>query len=136
MKGLTLNALGKKEEAHDHVRRGLREDLRRCTVFFLFVSLFTQVFVGSGGGVGEVLVAACLFLALGGGGGYNLHSTAFCTALGTVGLAFRCGNPRMPTWGTRRNRKEETLAGRRNESADKQAVTYCAPAARVNRPPP
>ena len=30
MKGLTLNALGKKEEAHDHVRRGLREDLRRC----------------------------------------------------------------------------------------------------------
>eukprot|EP00752_Nemacystus_decipiens_P006712 g6035.t1 len=28
MKGLTLNALGKKEEAHDHVRRGLREDLR------------------------------------------------------------------------------------------------------------
>lgn len=30
MKGLTLNALGKKEEAHDHVRRGLRQDLRRC----------------------------------------------------------------------------------------------------------
>ncbi|CBN77876.1 acetyltransferase 1-like [Ectocarpus siliculosus] len=28
MKGLTLNALGKKEEAHDHVRRGLRADLR------------------------------------------------------------------------------------------------------------
>lgn len=31
MKGLTLNQMGKKEEAHDHVRRGLREDLRRCT---------------------------------------------------------------------------------------------------------
>lgn len=29
MKGLTLNAMGKKEEAHDHVRRGLRQDLRR-----------------------------------------------------------------------------------------------------------
>eukprot|EP00903_Cladosiphon_okamuranus_P008678 g8317.t1 len=28
MKGLTLNAMGKKEEAHDHVRRGLRQDLR------------------------------------------------------------------------------------------------------------
>ncbi|KAG5673749.1 hypothetical protein PVAND_003769 [Polypedilum vanderplanki] len=28
MKGLTLNCLGRKEEAYDHVRRGLRNDLR------------------------------------------------------------------------------------------------------------
>lgn len=28
MKGLTLNCLGKKEEAYDLVRRGLRNDLR------------------------------------------------------------------------------------------------------------
>lgn len=28
MKGLTLNCLGKKEEAYDHVRRGLRNDLK------------------------------------------------------------------------------------------------------------
>lgn len=27
MKGLTLNCLGRKEEAYDHVRRGLRNDL-------------------------------------------------------------------------------------------------------------
>lgn len=29
MKGLTLNSMDRKEEAHDHVRRGLRADLRR-----------------------------------------------------------------------------------------------------------
>lgn len=28
MKGLTLNCLGRKEEAYEHVRRGLRNDLR------------------------------------------------------------------------------------------------------------
>lgn len=28
MKGLTLNCLGRKEEAYDHVRRGLRNDLQ------------------------------------------------------------------------------------------------------------
>lgn len=28
MKGLTLNCLGRKDEAYDHVRRGLRNDLR------------------------------------------------------------------------------------------------------------
>lgn len=28
MKGLTLNCLGKKEEAYEHVRRGLRNDLK------------------------------------------------------------------------------------------------------------
>ena len=28
MKGLTLNNLGRKEEAYDYVRRGLRADLR------------------------------------------------------------------------------------------------------------
>ena len=28
MKGLTLNCLGRKEEAYDYVRRGLRNDLR------------------------------------------------------------------------------------------------------------
>lgn len=28
MKGLTLNCLGRKEEAYDHVRRGLRNDLK------------------------------------------------------------------------------------------------------------
>lgn len=28
MKGLTLNCLGRKEEALDHVKRGLRNDLR------------------------------------------------------------------------------------------------------------
>ena len=27
MKGLTLNCLGRKEEAYDHVRKGLRNDL-------------------------------------------------------------------------------------------------------------
>jgi peptide alpha-N-acetyltransferase len=28
MKGLTLNCLGRKEEAYDHVRKGLRNDLK------------------------------------------------------------------------------------------------------------
>lgn len=28
MKGLTLNCLGRKEEAYEHVRRGLRNDLK------------------------------------------------------------------------------------------------------------
>uniref|UniRef100_A0A182XLW8 Uncharacterized protein n=1 Tax=Anopheles quadriannulatus TaxID=34691 RepID=A0A182XLW8_ANOQN len=28
MKGLTLNCLGRKDEAYDHVRRGLRNDLK------------------------------------------------------------------------------------------------------------
>lgn len=28
MKGLTLNCMGRKEEAYDHVRRGLRNDLQ------------------------------------------------------------------------------------------------------------
>ena len=28
MKGLTLNCLGRKEEAYDYVRRGLRNDLK------------------------------------------------------------------------------------------------------------
>ena len=37
MKGLTLNYLGKKEEAYDYVRRGLRNDLRShvCILFLL-----------------------------------------------------------------------------------------------------
>lgn len=49
MKGLTLNALGKKEEAHDHVRRGLRADLRRCVIYALSAR--------------GAVVAACLALA-------------------------------------------------------------------------
>ena len=37
MKGLTLNYLGKKEEAYDYVRRGLRNDLRShvCILFLV-----------------------------------------------------------------------------------------------------
>ncbi|KAJ8298173.1 hypothetical protein KUTeg_024704 [Tegillarca granosa] len=35
MKGLTLNCLGRKEEAYDHVRRGLRNDLKSWHVYGL-----------------------------------------------------------------------------------------------------
>lgn len=38
MKGLTLNCLGKKEEAYDHVRRGLRNDLK-SHVCILFIKI-------------------------------------------------------------------------------------------------
>jgi len=31
MKGLTLNCLGRKDEAYENVRRGLRNDLRYAT---------------------------------------------------------------------------------------------------------
>lgn len=39
MKGLTLNCLGKKEEAYEFVRKGLRNDVKShvcilCMVFF------------------------------------------------------------------------------------------------------
>jgi len=36
MKGLTLNCLGRKEEAYDHVRRGLRNDLRSHVCWHVF----------------------------------------------------------------------------------------------------
>ena len=36
MKGLTLNCLGRKEEAYDFVRRGLRNDLRSHVCWHVF----------------------------------------------------------------------------------------------------
>lgn len=36
MKGLTLNCLGKKEEAYDLVRRGLRNDLRSHVCILIY----------------------------------------------------------------------------------------------------
>jgi tetratricopeptide (TPR) repeat protein len=36
MKGLTLNCLGRKEEAYDYVRRGLRNDLRSHVCWHVF----------------------------------------------------------------------------------------------------
>jgi len=41
MKGLTLNCLGKKEEAYELVRRGLRNDLKShvCILFKVGLSL-------------------------------------------------------------------------------------------------
>lgn len=36
MKGLTLNCLGKKEEAYDLVRRGLRNDLKSHVCILTF----------------------------------------------------------------------------------------------------
>lgn len=39
MKGLTLNCLGKKEEAYELVRRGLRNDLKShvCILFDIYI---------------------------------------------------------------------------------------------------
>lgn len=42
MKGLTLNCLGKKEEAYDLVRRGLRNDLK-SHVCILALGYFTNM---------------------------------------------------------------------------------------------
>ena len=36
MKGLTLNCMGRKEEAYDHVRRGLRNDLQSHVCWHVF----------------------------------------------------------------------------------------------------
>jgi peptide alpha-N-acetyltransferase len=36
MKGLTLNNLGRKEEAYDYVRRGLRADLKSHVCWHVF----------------------------------------------------------------------------------------------------
>ena len=36
MKGLTLNCLGRKEEAYDYVRRGLRNDLQSHVCWHVF----------------------------------------------------------------------------------------------------
>lgn len=45
MKGLTLNCLGKKEEAYEYVRRGLRNDLKShvCILFEINVKLHERV---------------------------------------------------------------------------------------------
>ena len=40
LRGLTLNALDRKEEAYDHVRRGLRADLRNHTCWHVFGLLY------------------------------------------------------------------------------------------------
>ena len=47
MKGLTLNCLGRKEEAYDLVRKGLRNDLRSHVCILLFGNelLFNSAFV-------------------------------------------------------------------------------------------
>ena len=41
MKGLTLNCLGKKEEAYELVRRGLRNDLKShvCILFEIYLTV-------------------------------------------------------------------------------------------------
>lgn len=41
MKGLTLNCLGKKEEAYELVRRGLRNDLKShvCILFEIYIKI-------------------------------------------------------------------------------------------------
>lgn len=43
MKGLTLNCLGKKEEAYDLVRRGLRNDLKSHVCILIHVTWWTQM---------------------------------------------------------------------------------------------
>lgn len=46
MKGLTLNCLGKKEEAYELVRRGLRNDLKShvCILFEIELPLMNGIF--------------------------------------------------------------------------------------------
>ena len=47
MKGLTLNYLGKKEEAYDYVRRGLRNDLKShvciLDIFFYEADMYRNI---------------------------------------------------------------------------------------------
>ena len=51
MKGLTLNCLGRKEEAYDHVRRGLRNDLKSHVCWHVYgllqrqAELFMNIFI-------------------------------------------------------------------------------------------
>ena len=57
MKGLTLNNLGRKEEAYDYVRRGLRADLRSHVCWHVYGLLqvckklkktFTEITIAGG----------------------------------------------------------------------------------------
>lgn len=45
MKGLTLNCLGKKEEAYDLVRRGLRNDLKSHVCILMCLCVVRQEFI-------------------------------------------------------------------------------------------
>jgi len=43
MKGLILNCMGRKEEAHDLVRKGLKNDLKSHVCIFLTTSIFCEL---------------------------------------------------------------------------------------------
>ena len=45
MKGLTLNNLGRKEEAYDYVRRGLRADLRSHVCWHVYGLLQVRKYI-------------------------------------------------------------------------------------------
>lgn len=45
MKGLTLNCLGRKDEAYEHVRRGLRNDLKSHICILRFWLLYCSNFI-------------------------------------------------------------------------------------------
>lgn len=44
MKGLTLNCLGRKEEAYEFVRRGLRNDLKSHVCILIYVGIEMLIF--------------------------------------------------------------------------------------------
>ena len=51
MKGLTLNNLGRKEEAYDYVRRGLRADLRSHVCWHVYGLLQVGKYMNIGGAI-------------------------------------------------------------------------------------